>query len=227
MSCNCQQAASILGRCYGQAQPRPLKTKKRMVKQTKKRMILLDDDPSPPKATGEKKARTPPRKQPPKAMGEKKARKKRMVLLDDDPDDQVVELQREVANLRKQVEERVTGRRVQPQFAQPVEAPAHATGALKRALEAANRIEKNIRKYQDETIMNEADAAKDDAEYEQKRYDLLMKKKKMRMQLNKAKRDAENLYSKDFVQVGNKVPVALTIKGKSKNTGRKGKRRGK
>lgn len=213
MSCNCQQAASILGRCYGQAQPRPLKTKKRMVKQTKKRMVLLDDDPSPPKARGEKKARA--------------KKKRKMVLLDDDPDDQVVELQREVANLRKQVEERVTGRRVQPQFAQPVEAPAHATGALKRALEAANRIEKNIRKYQDETLMNEADAAKDDAEYEQKRYDLLMKKKKMRMQLNKAKRDAENLFSKDFVQVGNKVPVALTIKGKSKNTGRKGKRRGK
>lgn len=227
MSCNCQEAASILARCHGESQPREPRSNEMFRSWTGD----IVGRKKPPQARGEKKARTPPRKQPPKAMGEKKARtppkKKRMVLLDDDPDDQVVELQREVANLRKQVEERVTGRRVQPQFAQPVEAPAHATGALKRALEAANRIEKNIRKYQDETLMNEADAAKDDAEYEQKRYELLMKKKKMRMQLNKAKRDAENLYSKDFVQVGNKVPVALTIKGKSKNTGRKGKRRGK
>ena len=93
MSCNCQQAASILGRCYGQAQPRPLKTKKRMSKQTKKRMILLDDDPSPPKARGEKK--------------------KRMVLLDDDPDEPPVD-----TNLRN-VEERVTGRRVTPMQTAP------------------------------------------------------------------------------------------------------------
>ena len=64
MSCNCQQAASILARCHGESQPRP---KKRMVKQTKKRMVLLDDDPSPHKATGEKKARPSPPKATPVA----------------------------------------------------------------------------------------------------------------------------------------------------------------
>lgn len=84
MSCNCQEAASILARCHGKSQPRPPRSNEMFRSWT---------------------ADIVGRKKPPQARGEKRARVTRTK--------RVEELEKEVAELKKQAK-RITPTRITP-----------------------------------------------------------------------------------------------------------------
>lgn len=84
MSCNCQEAASILARCYGKSQPREPRSNEMFRSWT---------------------ADIVGRKKPPQARGEKRARVTRTK--------RVAELEKEVAELKKQAK-RITPTRITP-----------------------------------------------------------------------------------------------------------------
>ncbi len=155
--------------------------------------------------------------------------------LDTEQEKKMKEMQGYIARLEKMVEEPKGLSKISPLMPQ----------AMKNALEVANRVEKNIKKYSNEEVETDAQAIRDEVKEVKEKYERLQRLKKMRgskltrqtrvgdiSALKKATRNLAQQVdkslgraSKNFAQVGRKGPKPK-FKAKKQNTGRSGKRRG-
>jgi NADH dehydrogenase/NADH:ubiquinone oxidoreductase subunit G len=154
--------------------------------------------------------------------------------LDTEQEKKMKEMQSYISRLEKMVEEPKGLSKISPAMPQ----------AMKNALEVANRVEKNIKKYSNEEVESDAQAIRDEVKEVKEKYERLQRLKKMRgskltrqtrvgdiSALKKATRQLAQQVdkslgraSKNFAQVGRKGPKPK-FKAKKQNTGRSGKRR--
>jgi len=239
MSCNCQEAASILARCHGQAQPRQPRKNEMFRSWT---ADITGKPPKatkrvPPQATGEKRARVTKRA-PPQATGEKRARKtqaapatiKETKKLDSEQEKKMKDMQSYIDRLEKLVEE--------PKGLSQV--PNAMPQSWRNALAVAQKVQKNIKKYDNKELASDAQAIQDEIKDVKEKYKRLQQLKKrrasklMKGQISGLKKATLEMAqsvdrgivraSKNFAQVGRKGPRPK-FKGKKQNTGRSGKRR--
>ena len=235
MSCNCQEAASILARCHGQAQPRQPRKNEMFRSWT---ADITGKPPKatkrvPPKARGEKRARVTKRA-PPQATGEKRARVtaaiKETKKLDSEQEKKMKEMQSYIARLEKLVEE--------PKGLSQV--PTTMPQSWRNALAVAQKVQKNIGKYDSKDLASDAQAIREEIKDVKEKYKRLQQLKKrrasklMKGQISGLKKATLEMAqsvdrgivraSKNFAQVGRKGPRPK-FKGKKQNTGRSGKRR--
>lgn len=175
MSCNCQEAASILARCYGQAQPRAPR------KDEMFRSWTADITRAPPKTRGEKRARVTKTKR-------------------------VLELEKDVANLRKQLEERVAPR-VTPTRIAPTRVTRIAPGNLQEKKKTAFDYLKE-RQF-DRFVSNQLDDDELEEYTTRRREAISMPRKVRRMALGLSKRTSQGRKGKRRGGRRNALPSSI------------------